>query len=32
MKLNFTIPKTWDNRRLVIPSQTFLSSAFVNCT
>jgi small conductance mechanosensitive channel len=30
VKLTFTVLKTWDKRRLVVPNQTFLSQALVN--
>jgi small-conductance mechanosensitive channel len=30
IKLSFTILKTWDNRRLVVPNQLFLNDAIVN--
>jgi small-conductance mechanosensitive channel len=30
MRLNFTILKTWDNRRLVIPNQMFLNDSLIN--
>lgn len=30
IKLTFTILKTWDNRRLVVPNQMFLNSTMIN--
>ena len=30
IRLTFTILKTWDNRRLVVPNQMFLSSTMIN--
>jgi small-conductance mechanosensitive channel len=30
IKLTFTILRTWDNRRLIVPNQMFLSSTMVN--
>lgn len=32
MRLNFTILKTWDNRRLVVPNQMFLNDSLINYT
>lgn len=30
IKLTFTVLKTWDNRRLVVPNQLFLNSTLIN--
>lgn len=30
IKLTFTVLKTWDNRRLVVPNQMFLNSTLIN--
>ncbi|HVB11994.1 MAG TPA: mechanosensitive ion channel family protein [Nitrososphaerales archaeon] len=30
IKLTFTVLRTWDNRRLVVPNQMFLSSTMIN--
>ena len=32
IRLSFTVLKTWDNRRLVVPNQLFLSDTIVNYT
>ena len=32
IRLTFTVLKTWDNRRLVVPNQMFLSNTLVNYT
>lgn len=30
VKLNFTVLRTWDNRRLIVPNQMFLNSTMIN--